>query len=173
MKLRSIVSIAAVLVAGATGVMIPSPAQAAAYYQVVNRQWDQCLSVEGGSTQHAADVIAERCDAAPQRLWTKVPAEKVGNVQYFYLKVQHTDMCLNVAYYGQADGDDVVQATCSGSVNEQWAFSDLKDTGHQLLTVRHSGKCLDKAWAGDVVQWRCHGGVDNWWQQWRLAYISG
>src|SRR4029453_13315900 len=54
---------------------------------------------------------------------------------------------------------------------EQWAFVDVKNSNYKLMVARHSEKCLDKAWSGAVVQWQCHGG-DEWWQQWRLAYIT-
>jgi hypothetical protein len=171
MKLRTIIATLAVTIAGAAGVLIPSPAQAASYYQVVNNQWDGCLSVQGGSTVHAAPVIVEHCDGDWHNLWAREEAEKVGTVQYYYLKVRHTGMCLNVAYWGQADGDEVVQATCSNNTNEQWAFVDIKNSNYKRLVARHSEKCLDKAWSSAVVQWQCHGG-DEWWQQWRLAYIT-
>jgi hypothetical protein len=162
------------VVAAVALVAVPSPAQAApaGLYQVVNRQTDECLGVWNASRAHAADVEVAACNDASHRLWRPHPAGVFDGRQYYFLIVQHTGMCLNVVDYGQADGIRVVQAACSYTSNEQWRFDPVPDTENFWIVARHSQKCLDKAWGGSVVQWRCWRG-NEWWQQWRLGYVRG
>ncbi|GAA0915673.1 hypothetical protein Vau01_099360 [Virgisporangium aurantiacum] len=165
----------ALLTAAIGGLALPTAAQASdepAYYQIVNRYSDECLDVWGASTQHAANVGVWRCVGADNQLWYKESAGRFDNKDYFYIKARHTGMCLNVAYYGQANGSDVVQATCSNGTNEQWELVQVDDTSYYRLAARHSGKCLDKTASGDVVQWKCWGRYEEW-QHWRFAYIGG
>lgn len=159
---------AACLALGATvlgGWVFPAPAQAAigaTYHQIVNDD-DRCLAVTDAALNHAAPVGVQTCSGASNELWDVQP---VGN-GYYFIKVRHTGMCLNVAYFGQADGSDVVQATCTDSTNEQWLPWD-SGNGEFWLVARHSQKCLDRT-GSDTVQWTCH---KKWWapwQQWRWA----
>ena len=163
-----------------SGWAFPTAAQASAesaYYQVVNGLTDECLDVWGASTQHAANVGVWRCVGADNQLWHKEFAGKFddgkgGKKDYYYIKARHTGMCLNVAYYGQANGSNVVQATCSNGPNEQWELSPIDTTGYYKLIARHNQKCLDKTWSGNVVQWQCWNSNEPW-QRWRFAYIGG
>jgi hypothetical protein len=167
---RSLAGIIAV-VAVVVGLLPGTPAQASTgpiYYQIVNMQTDECLAVSGGSTQHAANVVVSRCDGSESQMWY---LESAGG-GYQYIKARHSGMCLNVANWGQADGSDVVQAVCSGSTNERWhRDSTAVPPGHERLFAAHSGKCLDKAWNGDVVQWQCWG-YWEWWQHWKFADLG-
>jgi hypothetical protein len=74
-------------------------------------------------------------------------------------------MCLNVAYYGQANGTPVVQAACSNGTNERWLTWPAQP-GYFWLYAYHSHKCADKAADGNVVQWTCQ---NAWWQKWKVA----
>jgi hypothetical protein len=162
---------AAVLGAVAT----PTAAQARAepaYYQVVNGWNDQCLDVWGAATEHAANVGTWRCVGADNQLWYREPAGRFDGKDYFYIRARHTGMCLNVAYWGQENGSDVVQATCSGNTNEQWQLEPIGAAGYVRLIARHSLKCLDKNAGNDAVQWQCWGSGETW-QHWRFAYIGG
>jgi hypothetical protein len=161
------------------GLSLPTAAWARAepaYQQIVNRYSDQCLDVWGASTEHAANVGVWRCVGADNQLWYfqeagtfYVPSEQRSD-KFYYVRVRHTGMCLNVAYWGQADGADVVQANCSNGTNEQWRLKDMGG-GYYQLRARHSDKCLDKTWSGDVVQWQCWGQGETW-QHWRRADIA-
>jgi hypothetical protein len=168
-----IIAFLALLATVLGGVAFPAAAQAKAtttYYQIVNRQTDECLDVWGGATQHAANVGVATCVGADHELWYLQYAASDTSGTYYYIRVRHTGMCLNVAYYGQANGSDVVQATCSNGTNEQWRLQPT-DSGFYRLIARSSGKCLDKAGNGDVVQWTCWGAYE-WWQHWRFALTS-
>src|SRR6476659_6787217 len=88
----------------------------------------------------AAAPVPAGCRAAPDiQQWR---LEYVGD-GFYQLCVLHTDMCLDVAYRGDDDGADVVQATCADP---------------SLATSYNTG-------SGDVVQWTC-GDSSKWWQQW-------
>jgi hypothetical protein len=146
------------------GWAFPEPAQAAfgtTYYQIVNRD-HSCLAVTGGAVHHAAPVGVQTCTAASNELWN---IQAVGDGHYF-IKARHTGMCLNVAYFGHADGTDIVQATCTGTTNEQWLPWASGDDEFWLV-ARHSQKCLDKT-GTDTVQWTCQRKW-AWWQQWHWA----
>jgi hypothetical protein len=169
-----IIAMLAMLATLLGGVAFPAQAHAKAtttyYYQIVSRQNDQCLAVWGGATQHAANVGVATCSGAAHEQWYLQTAYTDSSGTYYYIRVRHTGMCLNVAYYGQENGSDVVQATCSNGTNEQWRLVPT-DGGYYRLIARNSGKCLDKAANSDVVQWQCWG-TWEWWQHWKFALIS-
>jgi hypothetical protein len=172
---RSVMAALAAVPAVAFGAgVLPASAQAAepAYYQVVNRYNDKCLAVADFSYEHAAPVRTDACNGGDNQLWYRQSAGTFDGKAYYYIKARHSGMCLNVGYYGQADGDGVVQATCTNSTNEQWSMNPVRDAGYVQLIARHSLKCLDKTAWDRAVQWRCWGNAEEW-QHWRFAYIGG
>ncbi|MFI0513031.1 RICIN domain-containing protein [Streptomyces sp. WSLK1-5] len=89
------------------------------------------------------------------------------SADYHEIRVEHSGMCLDVAYYSTQNGAQVVQANCTGGTNQQWKITPL---GGDRFTIkaRHSDKCLDVAWAStreraSVVQANCTGAANQAW----------
>ncbi|NUW38980.1 RICIN domain-containing protein [Nonomuraea rhodomycinica] len=104
-------------------------------------------------------------------------ASSPGPVRWYQIIAQHSGKCLDVAYASQAHAANVVQGTCGGpgaGYNQQWrvVFRNGVD-GPARIIARHSGKCLDVAYASlahaaNVVQGTCGGpgaGDNQFWTQ--------
>lgn len=69
--------------------------------------------------------------------------------------------CLDVGELSTADGAEVLQYSCNGGRNQEWAVRSTGD-GYVTLTARHSAKCLEVGGASTadgaaVVQRTCDG----------------
>lgn len=87
---------------------------------------------------------------------------------------QASGKCVDVVSASTADAAEIVQYTCGGGANQQWALRDLGN-GYHNLVVQHSGKCLDvnnaaTADGAAIIQYTC-GSSTN--QQWQLRSVSG
>jgi hypothetical protein len=139
-------------------VLVPGPAGL-----VISRETSECVTVKDALPYHGADVRVGPCRGGVNQIWR---VESLGN-DYYWIRVLHTGMCLDVYGRNWADGTNVVQGVCqdptlSTSWNQQWKA--VKVDGVYQLRPRHaSGMCLDKYW-GDVVIWTCQ--VGKPWEQW-------
>lgn len=135
------------------------------YWEVVNRQTGECLTVHNASLAHAADVRVAPCVGGVHQGWMRLD---FGNgFNSFFVK--HTDMALDVAHRGTTNGTDVVQGAWnpypwrSDSFNQQWRL--IVVDGHYQLAARHAdGMCLDRDGWGDVIINTCE--LGKWSQQW-------
>ena len=93
-----------------------------------------------------------------------------ADAAYYMLQARHSNQCLDVFNFSQANRAGVVQWDCWGGANQQWeAISYPGYGGAVALRARHSGKCLEvydfaSHDGADVVQWDCWGGSNQMWK---------
>jgi len=78
----------------------------------------------------------------------------------YALKGKYSQKCLTIQNGSSADGDKLVQYTCSGLASQKFTFSAADSGGYHLL-IKSSGKCLDNPSSstqnGTVQQqWSCN-----------------
>jgi hypothetical protein len=88
--------------------------------------------------------------------------------QYYEVRAQHSNKCLDVAYMSQTHGADVVQGNCWGGTNQHWRLAYVGN-GFYEVRAQHSDKCLDVAWAStahaaNVIQGDCWGAPNQHWR---------
>ncbi|MEV0589612.1 RICIN domain-containing protein [Nonomuraea sp. NPDC050310] len=107
-------------------------------------------------------------------------ASSAGPVYWFQVVAQHSGKCLDVAYASTKHAANVVQGDCQprgSGYNQQWRIVDSGSSGNYIrLIARHSGMCLDVAYAstkhgGNVVQGEC-AGTAAYNQMWRVEYVK-
>ncbi|MFD0441476.1 RICIN domain-containing protein [Streptomyces indonesiensis] len=87
--------------------------------------------------------------------------------QYYEIRAQHSNKCLDVKDASVAHGADVIQGDCWGGANQHWRLVNL-GTGYYEIRAQHSNKCLDVkdasvAHGADVIQGDCWGGANQHW----------
>ena len=99
----------------------------------------KCLDVKDSGFQHAADVVQRTCDwgfAHPDwgdsQVWEPYWIKTVVGIPYYILVNENSGKCLDVAWFTQADGGDVLQADCTGADNQLWDLYDLQYPHHGL-----------------------------------------
>ncbi|MFF4189672.1 RICIN domain-containing protein [Nonomuraea sp. NPDC001831] len=107
-------------------------------------------------------------------------ASSAGPVYWYQVVAQHSGKCLDVAYARTGHAANVIQGTCAprgSGYNQQWRIVDSGASGNYIrLIARHSGLCLDVAYAStkhgaNVIQGVC-GGPAAYNQQWRIEYVK-
>ncbi|MEP6462395.1 MAG: RICIN domain-containing protein [Frankiaceae bacterium] len=83
---RIVLALVLVLVAVGAAQGVAQAGPAPGYYQVVNRQTNECLEVSGASAFHAANVDVSRCIGEDHQQWHP---RYVGN-GFYELRVRHT-----------------------------------------------------------------------------------
>ncbi|MFF7452404.1 MULTISPECIES: RICIN domain-containing protein [unclassified Streptomyces] len=86
---------------------------------------------------------------------------------YHEIRVEHSNMCLDVGWQATHHGAGVVQANCTGGTNQQWKLEPLGGDRFSIK-AQHSDKCLDVAWASrdqgaHVIQANCTGAANQAW----------
>lgn len=81
---------------------------------------------------------------------------------------QASGKCADVVSASTANAAEVVQYTCSGASNQQFALQNLGN-GYYNLVAQHSGKCLDVGNASTadgaaVIQYTCGSGTNQQWE---------
>ncbi|TWP53501.1 ricin-type beta-trefoil lectin domain protein [Lentzea tibetensis] len=99
----------------------------------------------------------------------------------YYLRNRHSNKCLEIYGWSQANGGLAVQWDCHYGNNQLWRFIQHADGYYSLQNV-NSNKCLDVyGWStangAQIVQWDCHWGDNQrWWEAFpgnsTLRYIS-
>jgi|SRR4051812_44830198 hypothetical protein len=90
----------------------------------------QCLGVLNHSLQHAASAVQWNCDSVqnPSIVWR---AEKVlttaDGIPFFRIVNVNSSKCLDVGWFSQDAGASVLQATCTGTDNQLWAFYNVSN----------------------------------------------
>jgi hypothetical protein len=95
-----------------------------------NPYGNKCLDVAGRSQDHAAQVVQHTCDNGPSQIWQAIYLRSVNGVPYYLLQNSNSHLCLDVAYYGTANGTPVVQANCMGTDNQIWDLFNTRTTLH-------------------------------------------
>ena len=153
---------------------------------VVSRHSGKCLDVANAALLGGANVQQYACsgsvpgyvgyyDEKPNQQWILNPSyPELGST--FSLISLNSGLCLDVAAGSREDGANVQQYACQRlgrDQHQQWRFTYVStttptvDSGYELRNV-NSGKCLDVAEAslvdgGNVQQFTCHGGRNQWW----------
>jgi hypothetical protein len=95
------------------------------YYQIVNQQSGKCLTVLNASTSNNAPIIQYACNTGDNEEWTLRNAWQDQNSPYFwYYDVvnRHSGRCITVKNASTNNGASLLQYTCNGGYNSQWAF---------------------------------------------------
>ena len=149
-------------------VLAAAPASAAGYSQMQNKErpWGGtiCLEIDNGKYYAGAAATVEWCSQYSQHEnWHMLPVNDGSG--YVQLQVAHTGQCLTVRGGSYADSAQIEQRSCTGAQHQQWKFVPATWDGVQYYEVvaRHSGKCLDKVWTWNVVQYNCHAGDNQLW----------
>lgn len=94
--------------------------------------------------------------------------------QYYEIRSQLTNRCLDVEGAGNGDGIPVQVHDCWGGANQKWRLFPIGG-GYYEIHPLNSQRCLDIAGEGldlgaPAMQWGCWGGAK---QHWRLADVGG
>jgi Ca2+-binding RTX toxin-like protein len=148
-------------------------------YRLVNRHSGKCLSLSANQAANGTAIIQWDCSGAPSpadgQVFTLVPMDTTG--QYFNLKINSTQKCVDVTGVSTADGAYLQEWDClgGGQTNQHWDIVPIAgQPPYEALIARHSGKCMDVLGLATgngarVGQWGC------WWggnQQWSWQAIE-
>jgi hypothetical protein len=168
-------SIAAVVLAGLSVVLVPASTSAAtvdtnAWYVLVNRGSGKAMDVSGVSTADGAQIHQwARHDGNNQQFQF---VDSGGG--YYRLRARHSGKVLDVHNFSTADGGNLVQWADSNGTNQQFRLADSPD-GYVRLINRNSNKAIEVQGAATtdgarVVQYADWGGNN---QQWQLVRLGG
>lgn len=138
-----------------------TPAQAATYYTIANRNSGKCLAIGSGDQADGAHAIQWTCHRGyAEQQWILDSAGRWRN--------RYTDKCLAIGGGSDALGAHVVQWTCSTNDDQQWVHYDNnqyynRDSGYFMAVGDAS-----EADGAHVVQWRLGSGFE---QQWLLSTV--
>jgi hypothetical protein len=96
----------------------------------------KALDVLGQSMAHAADVVQwtnggfQGPGVRTSQWWRPVFVKVENNIPYYKLVNTNSGMCLDVAWFSQADGGNVLQATCTGTDNQLWDIVNIATGVH-------------------------------------------
>lgn len=164
---RWAVALAPVVAAGLL-ITVQAPTASAATFtaELVARNSQKCVSVDGASTQNGAAMVQWDCGDAPNQQW-KFVATSAG---YYTLRAVNSEKCMAVSSASTQNGAAVVQwGDCQGAgsygTNQEWRLVQ-KDSGYFSVEARHSGKCLSVSGASTqngatLVQWDCVEGTNQ------------
>jgi hypothetical protein len=91
----------------------------------------KAMDVKNQSTFHAADVVQYDyhgfwgTDRRFSQMWYTVYVKTENGIKYYKLQNFNSGRCLDVAWFSQADGGNVLQAHCTGTDNQLWQIIDL------------------------------------------------
>ncbi|MCX4785097.1 MULTISPECIES: RICIN domain-containing protein [unclassified Streptomyces] len=153
---RWAVALAPVVAAGLlTTAQAPTASAATFTAELVARNSQKCVSVEGASTQNGAAAVQWDCLDAPNQQW-KLVATSAG---YYTVSAVNSGKCLSISGASVQNGATAVQWDCVNASNQEWRLVQ-KDSGYFSIEARHSGKCLSvigqsTANGAALVQWDC------------------
>lgn len=133
------------------------------YLQIVGKASGKSIAIEGAKTDNgAATVLAPKANT-PSQLW-KIGTDPSG---YYYLRVKHSDKCLDLDRAGTVEGTRVQQSDCQEVDKQLWNFE--KTGSGWLITSKVSGFCLDakglsKEDGTQVYSWPCTGADNEIWE---------
>jgi hypothetical protein len=126
------------------------------------------MEVAGGSTSDWATVWQWECNGTGAQ---RVTLTSAGG-GYYLLVFDHSGKCLDVAWGGTANGDDLIQYDCTGEPHSmQWALVATGSPHPYRLQNRNSGKCVDVQYQslsqGEILhQWTCGSQDSQKWNNW-------
>ncbi|MFD7496177.1 RICIN domain-containing protein [Streptomyces sp. NPDC059832] len=159
---RWAVALAPVMAAGLlTIVQAPTASATVFTAELIARNSQKCVSVEGASTQNNAAAVQWDCLEAPNQQW-KLVSTSAG---YYTIRAVNSGKCLSVEGVSTQNGAKAVQWDCVNGTNQEWRLVQ-KDSGYFSIEARHSGKCLSVSGASTqngatLVQWDCVEGANQ------------
>jgi Ricin-type beta-trefoil lectin domain-like len=123
------------------------PAQAARPphppYRLRFRHSAKCLDNWGATFIQSRPQQQYTCVfGARYQFWHLDHVFEIGNLDYYRIRNDQSDMCLNIANGSVANGAVVVQFACGEYNNEYFTFIGRPD-GHYLVQNYGSGRCLN------------------------------
>jgi len=168
---RALPAIVAVVAVVASVIGFAGVARADTTYELHVRHSGKCMDVAHRSLADKSAVIQYSCNQQSNQEWRFVPVAVSGGVQYYQLRVSHSDKCLDVWNASRDDHADAIQYTCDlGKTHQQ--FQVMLAGGYSVLVARHSRKCLrveggSQADLAQVEQFACNPEAHD--QQWQLV----
>lgn len=163
MKFPRLAATATALVSAGLLAFAQAPTASAATFtaQLVARNSQKCVSVEGVSSANGAAAVQWDCLDAPNQQWKLVPT----SAGYYTVSAVNSGKCLSVSGASVQNNATVVQWDCVNGTNQEWRLVQ-KDSGYFSIEARHSGKCLSVAGADTqnnaaLVQWDCVEGTNQ------------
>jgi streptogrisin C len=113
--------------------------------------------VSPSAYQDGAGLILAACASRLDQIWYFMPDGEV--------KLHGGTLCMDVAWASKENWAKLQVARCNGGPGQKFRFEAAGD----LVNV-NANRCVDvKGWgAGDgtpLIQWQCHGGANQKWQQ--------
>lgn len=144
------------------------------HFYVENWNSNKCMGVAGGSQDNGAAVIQWGCafkQFSDQDMLIRPVSDNPLEIWHTINPEHSINKCLGVAGSSQTWGTGLVQWTCAGIYDQQYALYQLSWGGFEII-VRHSGQCVGVAQSSmldgaPIVQWPCSGILD---QAWDLEY---
>lgn len=138
------------------------------YYELVNRNSNLLLDVNGASTSTGAKVIQWNGNGGANQQWSLVPVS--GG--YYNIVNRNSGLLLDVTGSSTSPGASVIQWSSNGGANQQWSLVSIGN-GYYNIVNRNSGLLLDVNGAStspgaNVIQWNNNGGAN---QQWNLILL--
>jgi O-glycosyl hydrolase len=138
------------------------------YYELVNRNSNLLLDVNGASTSNGAKVIQWNGNGGSNQQWSLVSVS--GG--YYNVVNRNSGLLLDVSGASTSSGASVIQYSNNGGSNQQWSLVSVGG-GYYNVVNRNSGLLLDVSGAStspgaNVIQYSNNGGTN---QQWRLILL--
>ncbi len=142
---------------------VQAPAASAATFtaELVARNSQKCVSVDGASSQNGAAMVQWDCVNGSNQKW-KLTATSAG---YYTVSAENSGKCMSVDGASVQNGARVIQWDCVNGTNQEWKLVQ-KDSGYFSIESRNGGKCLSVAGASTqngaaLVQWDCVEGTNQ------------
>lgn len=145
----------------------------------VENKTNYVLDVYGGGKTLGVNVIQWSLHGGDNQKWyldnvvQELPANTKDHSGIYNIKSLKSGLLMDVYGGGKDQGNNVIQWSGHGGVNQQWQFDKLSN-GYYKITSVLSGMSLDVYDGGSdkgnrVIQWPYHGGSN---QQWRIIENS-
>ncbi|TDD62850.1 hypothetical protein E1263_02240 [Kribbella antibiotica] len=116
-------------------------------YDLVSKNSNKCLNVEGATVDNGARYIQYQC--LPVDLNARFRLDAIAGSDQYSARPMHSMKCADVANFGPQDGAQLIQYPCGGgtgepTANQQLTIEYVEGTSYDtVVQVRfaHSGKC--------------------------------
>lgn len=143
----------------ATADPLPGSLLAKDLINVVNYAKGQCIGPNGFRSDSGAAMAPSSCD---QRAFIDFTLTALPGGNYKFQNY-YSKKCLGIAGADSSDGAKVTQQDCADLDNQAFRAVEIRTNVFELRAV-HSNKCMDlDAW-GNVQQWSCWGGSNQYWK---------
>lgn len=137
-------------------------------YNLVSRNSNKCLDIQGKSTANGALTQQWDCANSPnQRFRFELADSGEFGGRAYTIKAEHTGKCLSVKDSGKDNGVNIIQWDCFNTPNQKVIMTPSTG-GSWTIRFLHTGKCMDvqgtsTANGQTVHQWDCSNNADQDW----------